>query len=76
MSLPLTEFSLLANIFLEDFVVPLQESVMLGLELLQLCRAALQALLALRQSDPQLLYLRGQLLPERDAKRSNQSRLG
>lgn len=71
MSSPFTEFSFLADIFLEDFVVPLQESVMLNVELLQLSRAALEALLALRQSDPQLLYLRGQLLSERDTKRPN-----
>lgn len=64
-SSPLTELSLLANCFLEDFVVSLQQSVVFGLELLQLCCAALEALLALCQPGPQLLYPRGQLLPAR-----------
>lgn len=63
--LPLAELSLLANGFLEDFVVSLEQSVMLCLKLLQLSCGALEALLALCQPRSQLLYLRGQLLSAR-----------
>lgn len=62
---PLAELRLLANVFLEHFVVSLQQGVMFSLELLQLGAAALEALLALGQPGPQLIELRGQLLPAR-----------
>lgn len=70
---PLTELSFLANGFLKDFIVSLQKSVMLSLELLQLCRAALETLLALCQSRPQLFHLRDQLLPEKHTTRYSYS---
>ena len=41
---------------------------MLVLELLQLDSAALQALLALGQSGPKLLHLKGELLPAKAQK--------
>lgn len=41
----------------------LQQSVVFILELLQLGCAALEALMALCQPGPQLVYLRGQVLP-------------
>lgn len=47
MTAPLTALSLLANGFLEDFIVSLEKSVMLSLELLQLCSDALEVLLTL-----------------------------
>lgn len=67
-SSPLAQLGLLADGFLEDFVVSLQQGVVFTLELLQLCCAALEALVALCQLGPQLLHLRGQLLPARHTK--------
>lgn len=45
--------------------MPLEQSVVLCLKLLQLCCGALEALLTLGKLESQLLDLRGQLLPAR-----------
>lgn len=63
--MPLTKLRFLADGLLQDFVVPLQQSVVFQLELLQLHRAALKALMVFCQLGLQLLHLRDQLFPLR-----------
>lgn len=63
--MPLTELRFLADGFLQDFVVPFQQSVVFHLELLQLHCAALKALMVFCQLGLQLLHLRDQLVPLR-----------
>lgn len=65
MDVPLTELRFLADGLLQDFVVSLQQSVVFHLELLQLHRAALKALMVFCQLGLELLHLRDQLFPSR-----------